>query len=332
MNCLEKELDLLVKSGTAEHIAIRVGRGNEVLYDTFRGGVDENTLFDMASVTKIISTTSLALIALDKGLINLDDPVSKFYQTDKPLTIKNLLTHTIGIGFKRLFEGEPYENIAETILNIPSDIPIGSDVRYSCPGYILLGKILGQVFGKRLDECFDEFVAKPLSMNKTSYLPRDRHSAVNANWEEDMRGVVNDRNCRFLGGVAGNAGIFSNLSDLSKYVNCLLNSGKPLISEKTFSMAVQNYTPGMSESRGLGFLYVDGKYKQTGGLFEDGAIGHCGHTGQSIFLDYRTGLYVVILSDASISTVRKYGKENYDEVIDMREKLHAAIKQDLEEK
>ena len=103
----------------------------------------------------------------------------------------------------------------------------------------------------------------------------------------------------------------------------------PLISEKTFEMAVKNYTEEMSEARGLGFLYVDERYKQTGRLFNDGAIGHCGHTRQSVFCDYRTGLYAIILSDATISTVRKYGEEHYGELMEMRADIHNANKQDL---
>ena len=140
---------------------------------------------------------------------------------------------------------------------------------------------------------------------------------------------MNDYNCRFLGGVAGNAGLFSCLSDVTKFVHVLLQKGKPLMGEDTFLSAVQNHTIGMSESRGLGFLYVDDRDKQTGGLFSDGSIGHCGHTGQSVFVDYRSGLYVIILSDATVATVKKYGKEHYDEVVDMRARIHKAIKQDL---
>ena len=302
-----------------------------MIYDTYRGGVDETTLFDMASVTKIMVTTSLALIALDNGLLKLEDKVHQFCSTSKSFTIKNLLTHTIGIGHKSLNkEGNSYANIAEKILDIPSDIPIGTDVQYSCPGFILLGKILEKIFDKPLNECFDELVARPLWLGCTSFLPKDKKRAVNSNLGEEERGIVNDYNCRFLGGVAGNAGLFSNLSDVTKYVALLLNQGRPLISEKTFALAVKNHTQGMSESRGLGFLYVDGRYKQAGALFADGAIGHCGHTGQSVFVDYRSGLYVIILSDATISTVKKYGKEHYDEVIEMRAKLHRAIKRDLE--
>ena len=330
MICLEKTIDEYVESGILEHIAVRVGQGNHVIYDTYRGGVDETTLFDMASVTKIMVTTSLALIALDKGLLQLDDTVDKFYSTDKTLSVKNLLTHTVGIGHKALNkEGNTYENIAEKILNIPLDIPVGADVRYSCPGFILLGKILEKTFGMQLDQCFNELVAKPLGLENTSFLPSYRQNIVNSNLNVEKRGTVNDYNCQFLGGIAGNAGLFSNLSDVTKYVHFLQNRGKPLIKEKTFLLAAQNHTAEMSESRGLGYLYVDGRYQQTGGLFKDGAIGHCGHTGQSVFVDYRSGLYVIILSDATISTVKKYGSEHYDEVMDMRERIHAAIKQDM---
>ena len=332
MICLEKNIDEYLESGITEHIAVRVGQGSHVIYDTYRGGVDETTLFDMASVTKIMVTTSLALIALDNGLLKLEDKVHKFYSTSKSLTIKNLLTHTIGIGHKSLNkEGNSYANIAEKILDIPSDIPIGADVRYSCPGFILLGKILEKTFGMQLDQCFYELVAKPLGFENTSFLPSYRQNTINSNLNVEKRGIVNDYNCQFLGGIAGNAGLFSNLSDVTKYVHFLQNRGKPLIKEDTFLLAAQNHTAEMSESRGLGYLYVDGRYQQTGGLFEEGAIGHCGHTGQSVFVDYRSGLYVIILSDATISTVKKYGKEHYNDVMDMRARLHSAIKCDLQE-
>ena len=330
MICLGKTIDEYVESGILEHIAIRVGRGDNVICDTFRGGVDETTLFDMASATKIMATTSLALIALDRGLLQLDDTVDKYCSTSKVLTIKNLLTHTIGIGHKALNkEGNTYENIAEKILDIPLDIPIGADVRYSCPGFVLLGKILEIIFGMPLNECFDEHIAKPLGLENTSFLPWNREKTVNSNLDKTKRGIVNDYNCQFLGGVAGNAGLFSNLSDVTKYVHFLQNRGKPLIKEETFLLAAQNHTAEMSESRGLGFLYVDERYAQTGGLFPDGSIGHCGHTGQSIFVDYKSGLYVIILSDATVSTVKKYGREHYDEVMKMRARIHMAIKRCL---
>lgn len=330
MDNLNRVIDEIVECGLAGHIAVRIGRGDRVIYDAFRGCTNEETLFDMASLTKVIVTTTLALIALDKGLLSLDDPVDKFYPSDKGITIQNLLTHTMGIGHKNLTQkGNSQENIAEKILEIPSDVAVGSQVLYSCPGYILLGKIIERVFHKPLHECFRELVAEPLCLSCTTFLPSNRKNVVNANIEEERLGIVNDYNCRFLGGVAGNAGLFSNMADVTKYIRALLNNGAPLFSKKTFFAATTNCTPGMSESRGLGFVYVDGRYTQACGLFEDGAIGHCGHTGQSFFLDYRTGLYVIILSDATVSTIKKYGEEHYDEVINMRTRIHNAIHMDI---
>lgn len=333
MNYLNKALDELIEDQIVSNIAVRVGIRDRIIYDSFRGNVDELTLFDMASCTKIIATTALALIALDKGILSLDDRVDKFYKTEKNITIYNLLTHTMGIGYKLLTEdGVNDNNIADKILSIPSDIDIGSDVRYSCPGFILLGKILEQVYNMPLNIAFNEYVAKPLGLSYTTFLPQKSENIVNANADESLLGIVNDYNCRFLGGVAGNAGIFSNLRDITRYVQLLLNKGAPLFSEKIFNVAATNHTANMSASRGLGFLYVDERYNQAFGLFEDGAIGHCGHTGQSLFVDHRTGLYAIILSDATVSTIKKYDDEHYDEVMAMRARIHNAIKLDLNNK
>ena len=116
---LEQKIDEYLKNGIPEHIAVRVGMGDQILYDTYRGGVDAHTLFDMASVTKIMATTPLALIALERGLLHIDDPVSRFYNTDQNFTVGHLLTHTTGIGHVRLnAAGNTYDNIAEWILKI----------------------------------------------------------------------------------------------------------------------------------------------------------------------------------------------------------------------
>ena len=330
-------IDKYMADGHLSNIAIRVGKGDNVLFDLYKSKeseINESTLFDMASVTKIIVTTTLAFIAKDKGLLTFDMPVSEFFpvpEDKKCLTVKNLLTHTIGIGHKWLMgENNNNDNIAEYVLSIPSDKPIGTEVMYSCPGYILLGKIVEKVFGKRLDEAFYELVKKPLELNDTSFLPDKEKNLVNSNVKDEEKGIVNDMNCRFLGCIAGNAGLFSDITDVTKYVKMLLGYGDPLIKRETFCEAIKNYTGEMSASRGLGFLYVDERYSQTGKLFPVGSIGHCGHTGQSVFVDIKSGLYVIILSDATISTVKKYKYEDYSIVTKMREDIHNAIKKDLE--
>ena len=333
-NCIER----YIEQGYLNNINILVGKGDTVIANIAKSTekeIDNKTLFDMASVTKIMVTTMLSLIALDKGYIKLTDTVSTFFEVpeDKEeITIEHLLTHTFGIGGKSLVhDGNNYDNIENYILNINLDIPVGTDVRYSCSGFILLGKILQKVFGKRLDELFSELIAKPLKLENTSFCPNKNNYFVNSNIDEDECGLVNDFNCRFLGGIAGNAGLFSNVEDVSKFVKMLLAYGEPLIKKETFLSAIKNYTPQMSASRGLGFLYVDEKYNQTGNLFANGSIGHCGHTGQSVFLDVKTGLYVIVLSDATISVIKTCDRDRYDIVMKMREELHSAIKEDLEQ-
>lgn len=325
----------LLRSATAANIAIRVGRYNEILGEIYSDGITEETLFDMASVTKILSVTAISLISMDRELLNIHDKVSKFldvppYYSD--LTVGNLLTHTMGIGHKDLTKnGTTYENIAGYILSLYDATP-GSEVRYSCPAFILMGKILEMLYGKRLDTLFDEMVAAPLNMKRSLFCPREKgyKNTVNSNLDEQKSGIVNDYNCQHLGGVAGNAGIFSSISDLTLFVRAMLSGGYPLFSKETLDIAALNHTVGMSEARGLGFLYVDERYKQTGTLFPKGSIGHCGHTGTSVFFNRESGLYVIILSDATISLIKNHGtKSYYDKVLLMRENIHNAIKKDL---
>ena len=332
---LKEYCNYIIQENLVENLAIKVGKWDEVFFENYYSKtaiISEQTLFDMASVSKILCTTSLALIAIDKGILSVRDSVSKFFDLPEEkaeLTIYHLLTHTIGMGHKGLnIPGVTRQNVAEFILGIPNDIPIGSNVLYSCPGFILLGFILEKVFGETLDKAFQRFVTEPLNMTHTTFGTTSM-DVVNSNAKLHERGLVNDYNCRYLGGVCGNAGVFSNMHDMTKYAKMLLQRGKPLFSQATFDKAVQNYTSGMNEARGLGFLYIDDNYAQTAGLFESGAIGHCGHTGQSIFVDYRSGLYVIVLSDATISTIRRYGKEDYSKVMQMRHDLHHAIMEDL---
>ncbi len=327
---MKEYLEKLLADGRVKNIAVRVGKGDTVIseyYLSSEKSINEFTLFDMASVTKILATSSLIFIALDRGGISLDDNVTKFFDCeDRGITIRHLLTHTIGIGHKNLcFPDYSYDNIAEKILSLPLEIPVGKDVLYSCPAFIVLGKIAEKVLGDRLDRLFDSLVVKPLGVERTCFLPLRQDNTVNSNHDENGRGKVNDYNCSFLGGVAGNAGVFSCISDMDKFVKMLLHKGKNIYSEEVFNLAVKNYTANMSESRGLGFLYVDGRYSQTGNLFPEGAIGHCGHTGQSVFVDVNSGLYVIILSDATRHA------DDYGKVMKMREEIHNAIRKDIGE-
>jgi CubicO group peptidase (beta-lactamase class C family) len=334
---LDAVLERLLRERTASNVAVRVGIGEKILCERLLSSEDrtltEHTLFDMASVTKIVATTTLALIATERGMLSLSDPVSRFFPVPadkRGMTVYHLLTHTMGIGHKSLLKsGKDTESLVSYILSIPSDSPIGEAFRYSCPGFILLGKILEAVYGLPLSEATRRYVTEPLGMHSTCFLPSRTGDFVNSNRDPQAVGLVNDYNCRHLGGVCGNAGLFSSLSDMTRFVGFLRHHGAPIVSENTFRAVLKNETGHLSESRSIGYLYVDERYAQTGGLFKTGSIGHCGHTGQSVFFDSESEFYVIILSDATVSTVRKYGKERYSEVTDMRRDLHAAIARDL---
>jgi len=333
MNNLTSYIDEIFSQKLLHNIAVKVGKNDDILLEYYKsdGEINADTLFDMASVSKMLCTTTLSLIALDKGLISLDDKVTKFFSvSDNGITVKNLLTHTIGIGHKSLNLPQiNQQNVAEYILNLPSDIPVGNDVLYSCPAFIVMGKILEKVFGARLDRLFESYVTKPLGMDKTCYLPLRQSNMVNANIDEKDKGRVNDYNCQFLGGVAGNAGVFSNITDLTKYVKMLISGGEPLFSKDILNIAAENHTAEMKESRGLGFVYSDEKYPRTGDLMPKGSIGHGGWTGQSVFVDLKSGLYVIILTDLTVSTQKKFGSPDSDLSKEIIKNIHFKITSDL---
>ena len=333
METLKTQIDALCAGGVPDRLVFCAGCGDRVLFRHIHDGLSgaenrlsEHTRFDLASVTKSLATATLTLLAFDRGTLSPDTPVSRFYacpEEKKALTVERLLTHTVGVGHLSLcVPGVGYDNVAQYILSVPCEVPVGSEVRYSCPGYILLGKILEKLYDRRLDDAFEKEVARPLGLMNTGFLPKGT-DFVNANLSPEESGLVNDYNCRFLGGVAGNAGLFSDCADMERYVAFLLHGGRELLRPGTLYAATREHTPkGACEAFGWGFVYVDGRYKQTGTLFPRGSFGHCGHTGQSVFVDPASGRWALILSDATVSTVRACGAERYEEVKAFRKNLH----------
>lgn len=281
--------------------------------------VNETTLYDMASVTKILSTTMIALKMIESGQLALADPISRYFgklvPADKePITIFHLMTHTSGLTPHLLMEtyiSNP-EDAISLILHSNLTAAPGEKVQYSCMGYILLGRIVELILGKPLDILSKETVFDPLGMTSTGYhrLSQPSHYAIHANCaftERDpksgqwLAGVVHDENCRFLNGVSGNAGVFSNLNDCILYASMLSNLGMtkngPFLSEATLRAAIHNYTPGMDENRGLGFHLANGYDSYSGGIFDQEAFGHNGFTGPHILVSPNSGLYVILLTN-----------------------------------
>ena len=303
---------------------LAVGMGDRIYRQQAYGDCTENTLFDMASVSKILGPTMIAFRFLEEGLIRLYDTVEVFFpdapEDKKDITLLQLLTHTSGIPDHFLLSDltdDPAE-AAKVILNHPLAQAPGGDPIYSCMGYILLGKILEQVGGAPLDILAEQYVFGPLGMKHTGYHPQGDVAPTELDPETGklIRGVVHDENARFLKGISANAGVFSDVNDMSIFARMLVCGGKtqagePYLSPATLSRALTNHTPGSTgEFRGLGFNLARSPRNFLGDLMSSRAYGHTGFTGTSLAVDPETGLWIVLLTNrvcptrANIKTIR----------------------------
>lgn len=307
-------LEEAIKEGVFPSAAAGIGLDGETLSTCAAGKlslpsgapVNLDTRYDMASMTKIIAPTMLALMALEKGLLTLDDTLSRFFDTPSEkadISVYNLMTHTGGITPSFLLEKvciEPSE-VLHAILHHPLEGPPGQIPRYSCMGYILLGFILEKVYGKPLDTLARELVLTPLHMDHTSYRPIGGNIAateIDAATGNPWQGTVHDENARFMKGVSANAGLFSDLGDVMRYAKMLASGGAPLLSPTTLRLAIKDRTPEHAIHRGLGFHISGGPGSFIGDLFPAESFGHTGFTGTSIAVDPETGLYAVLLTNA----------------------------------
>ncbi len=295
-----------------------VGRGEKVLFRRAYGrlGPDEGephtteqTRFDIASLTKPLVVGMLALRALESGRLCLWDKLGTFVdapEDKKDITIRQLLTHTAGFpgGLHLWRMTDDPARATELLLNAHLQSPPGTRVQYCCAGYLLLGQLLECIYGQTLAELAVSEVFWPLRMSRTGYLPKGGNIAATEMQEGGalLRGVVHDENARFLGGVAGNAGVFSTADDLALLMQMLaaeglLPDGTHYLSAPTVRLALRNHTEGFGQARGLGFYlpWFDEGY--TGDLFPRESVGHTGFTGTSFTLDPTGGLYLILLTN-----------------------------------
>ena len=321
----------VLEEGLATHAfpgaAVAVGRGREVYVKEVLGDkttyptpvpVDMGTLYDLASLTKLVSTTMVTLRMLEEGRLLLSDPLSRYFTEEelknapegrKDVTVFQLMTHTSGIT-PHMPLWRSCGSVAEAptvILNSPPVCRPGTQVYYSCMGYILLENILERITGKSLDLLAKTMVFDPLGMKNTTYCPQSANVATTE--YSEMRGCyitgeVHDENAFFLGGVSGNAGVFAPLEDMMLFAQMLSEKGEtphgPFLKRPTFDLAVKNFTPGLAEARGLGFQLKPPMpaLSAMGDLMEEGSYGHTGFTGTSLYVDTRDGLWGVLLTNA----------------------------------
>jgi beta-N-acetylhexosaminidase len=279
--------------------------------------VAPETIYDAASLTKVVVTTTAVMQQVEAGMLRLDAPVALYLpewadgsQADwrKKVTIENLLRHSSGLPAHREFyrEAKGYGAVLSRVFAEPLEAEPGTRILYSDLDFILLGEVVRQVTGMGLDALARERIFRPLRMASSCFRPsRKLHTRI-APTENDkawrkrqIRGEVHDQNASAMGGVAGHAGLFTTAGDLAVFCQMLLNGGsyahRRLLSRATIRQFTARQMIG-DASRALGWDVPTGS-SSSGQFFSPASFGHTGFTGTSIWIDPEKDLFVVLLTN-----------------------------------
>lgn len=272
-----------------------------------------DTIFDAASLTKIVAGTPAIMILVERGQVKLDEPVASYIPEFKgggkeSVTVKQLLTHTSGlrpdIDTKTKWQGN------DTAIRMASEEKLenkpGEKVVYSDINLFLVGEIVQRVSKMKLNEFVAKEIYQPLKMVDTGYLPPKEKIPRVAPTErtdgEILRGVVHDPTARFMGGVAGHAGIFITAADLARYARMILNNGElngvRIFQPETVKLMTSVQTPpGNPMRRGLGWDIDSAYSRPRGEVFPLGSFGHTGFTGNALWIDPFSKTFWIFLSN-----------------------------------
>jgi uncharacterized protein YbbC (DUF1343 family)/CubicO group peptidase (beta-lactamase class C family) len=329
-----------VSDGSIPGAVLVVGHDGQVIYRKAYGAraleprrevMTVDTVFDLASLTKVIVTTTAVMQLVERGRVRLNDPVAKylpeFAQNGKEdVTVRQLLTHYSGLApdldLKTAWEGK-VTAYRMAFAEAPQDAP-GSKFSYSDINFIVLGALVERVSGETLDAYASGHIFLPLRMMRTRYLPPAAWRAKVAPTQYDehehmLRGMVHDPTARRMGGVAGQAGLFSTAGDLAVFAQALLDGGDGILS----AMSVEKMTrpeqpPSAPVLRGFGWD-IDSPFSSNRGDFLPvGGFGHTGFTGTSMWIDPTTRTYIILLTNA----VHPRGKGN---AIALRSKVATTV-------
>jgi uncharacterized protein YbbC (DUF1343 family)/CubicO group peptidase (beta-lactamase class C family) len=312
------------------HVIYRKAYGNRAL-EPRREAMTLDTVFDLASLTKVIATTPAVMQLVEQGKIRLNDSVAKylpeFAQNGKEdVTIRQLLTHYSGLDpdldLKTTWEGKETA-YSMAFADQPADPP-GSRFSYSDINFIVLGALVERVSGDTLDQYCARHIFIPLKMTHTRFVPPAAWRAKIAPTQYDehehmLRGIVHDPTARRMGGVAGHAGLFSTADDLAKFAQALLNGGGGILSPLSVEkMTRPEQPPSSPVLRGFGWDIDSPFSSNRGDLLPVGSYGHTGFTGTSMWIDPTTQTYIILLTNA----VHPRGKGN---AIALRSKVATAV-------
>lgn len=271
------------------------------------------TVFDIASLTKVIATTTASLALIGDGRLALGDAVAAHLPAvawPAEVTIWHLLTHTSGLpGAVEFYQHcQTRAELLSELFRTPLEVPPGTRVVYSDLGFIALGEIVAAAAGEPLDAAVRRLVTGPLGMAATGYRPSgppERFAATEPRGDGTAwTGVVHDENARVMGGVAGHAGLFSTAADLARFTQWWVSADDgpvPVALRREAATCQTDGLPGVEGypgRRGLGWVCPGDRYDILGGTWPPTAVSHTGFTGTSLALDHVTGAWLVLLSNA----------------------------------
>jgi uncharacterized protein YbbC (DUF1343 family)/CubicO group peptidase (beta-lactamase class C family) len=320
----------VVLIGHNGQVAYRKAFGRRAL-EPRREAMTVDTIFDLASLTKVIATTTAVMQLVEHGKIRLNDTVAKylpeFGQNGKEdITVRQLLTHYSGlapdIDLQPAWQGK--ETAYKLAFAEKPEAPPGSGFIYSDTNFIVLGALVEHVSGESLDHYSTAHVFSPLKMTRTRYVPpaswRPRIAPTQFDEHDHMlRGEVHDPRALRMGGVAGHAGLFSTADDLGKFAQALLDGGKGILSPLTVEkMTSPEQPPNATAVRGFGWDIDSPFSSNRGDLLPVGSFGHTGFTGTSIWIDPTTRTYIILLTNS----VHPHGQGN---AVGLRSKIATAV-------
>jgi CubicO group peptidase (beta-lactamase class C family) len=296
--------------GTVDGLIAEYGAGRLDAADGARP--DARTVWDLASLTKVVGTTSAVLQLVGAGRVALDTPVVRYLPEwtaagAERITVRHLLTHSSGLPAWRALYKEadsPEEATRQLLATAPDTLP-GVRTVYSDLGFILLGKLVERVSGTPLEQYGASQVFAPLGMNETRYLPpagwrkRTAPTEVDPWRQRHLRGEVHDENAARLGGVSGHAGLFSTGRDLARFARAYLAFGRLDGTQVFDSATVAGFIVPQDTAlsrRALGWETATGS-NSAGRRLSRMAFGHTGFTGTSLWMDPERGLFVILLTN-----------------------------------
>ena len=357
------KVDELVLKGISDKYypgaALIIGLNQDVLYEKYYGGftydenssgVTENSIFDLASVTKVIATTSAIMKLYDKGLIELDSKVTdylpEFGASGKDnVTVRNLLVHNSGLKawmpFYKTCSNK--KDVANTIFSAGLEFDPGTTFLYSDLNMITLMLIIEKVSGESFSDFCGNEIFYQLGLKNTMFNPpaEKKSNIVPTEYDANLRkrqlqGEVHDENAFVIGGASGHAGLFSTAEDLFKFMRMMLNEGKynnpytrgikeeSMFKKETVELFLNRYyTQDYMNTRALGWDTKQdpvGKYRsQCGELISANCFGHTGYTGTSVWCDRDRGITIVFLTN------RVYPSRDINGIKEVRPELHNLI-------